>query len=59
MRSVKLKNIDYLELAKEVYKTLHEDAPPDVQTWEQLHRVERDYLVKFTREIAISVQIAR
>lgn len=43
--------IDMSELAKEVYEDLHEDAPPDVQTWEQLHPVERNYLIKFTREV--------
>jgi hypothetical protein len=39
------------DLAKTAYRDTHLTAPPDVPTWEQLHRVERDYLVKFTRKI--------
>lgn len=45
--------MDYLEVAKLAYKETHKDAPPDVPRWEQLHRVERDFLVEFTETVIV------
>lgn len=41
----------FQEIAKEAYEETHITAPPDVPTWNQLHQVERDYLVKFAETV--------
>ena len=45
------------ELAREAYKITHEAAPPDVPRWEELHRVERSYLIKFAAQIVKLVSV--
>jgi hypothetical protein len=38
-------------LAKKAYETTHEEAPPDVPRWQDLSRIETNYLIKFTAQI--------
>lgn len=39
------------DLAEEAYRAINDDAPADVPTWEQLHQVERDHLVRFAKAL--------
>lgn len=38
-------------IAQRAFQRINDDAPADVPTWEQLHRVERDHLVRFARAV--------
>jgi hypothetical protein len=39
------------EVAEQAFRRINDDAPADVPTWEQLHRVEREHLVRFARAV--------
>jgi len=44
----------FKKIAIMTYKKTHEDAPADVPRWEDLHEVERKFLIEFTK-VAIEI----
>jgi len=44
--------MSYEELAIAAYKRTHKDAPADVPKWEDLHDVERKFLIEFAGQVS-------